>query len=394
MDIVRKSTGRAIHVGVNAHLLSLVHSYRSAGINWYLYHLLRSLPEVHSQFRYTAFVGNGCHVVVPGIQSWVSSWPTHHPLVRMMWEQGVQPVAIRRLGLDLLHAPAFVGPLWSSCPVVLTIHDLSFLFFPQGFRPLNRWYLSLFTRLSVRRARRIIAVSQSTRRDLKRCYGLPSAQIDVIYNGVDPGFHPWSEAEVTAFRIVHGLPDRFLLFVGTLEPRKNVVRLIEAYARLSRPRPPLFLVGGTGWLYDEVFARIESLDLNDEVRHVGYVPAEDLSGWYNAAELFVYPSLYEGFGLPPLEAMACGTPVIASNSSSLPEVVGEAGILVDPANTEALTEALERVLRDSQLRETLRAKGLTQAQRFSWRKTAQGTVETYQRALLEKEGERHVPALP
>lgn len=381
-------------MGVNAHLLSLAHSYRSAGINWYLYHLLRYLPEVRSQIRYTVFLGDRRYMAVPGIQLRVSSLPTRHSLVRVVWEQGVQPLAIRRLGLDLLHAPAFVGPLLSSCPVVLTIHDLSFLFFPQGFRPLNRWYLLLFTRLSVRRARRIIAVSESTRQDLIRCYGLPMAQIDVVYNGVDPSFHPWPEAKVTTFRIERGLPEQFLLFVGTLEPRKNVVRLVEAYARLSKPRPPLFLVGGKGWLYREIFARIESLGLQNEVQCVGYVPAEDLPGWYNAAELFVYPSLYEGFGLPVLEAMACGTPVVASRSSSLPEVVGQAGMLVDPTDVEALRAALESVLQDPSLRETMRAKGLTQAQGFSWRETARGTAETYQRALLGNEGERHVSSLP
>jgi glycosyltransferase involved in cell wall biosynthesis len=269
---------------------------------------------------------------------------------------------------------------------VITVHDLSFLFFPQNFRAMNRIYLKTLTRLSVRRARRIIAVSESTRRDLVHQYGLPPAKVDVVYNGVDAAFRPLPTTEVAAFRRRAGLPDRFLLFVGTLEPRKNVARLIEAYARLPEGRPPLLLVGGKGWLYDEIFARVEELNLTHEVRHVGYVPATELPLWFNAAELFVYPSLYEGFGLPALEAMACGTAVVASSASSLPEVVGEAGRLADPFDTEALSSAMSQVLTHQEQREELREAGLKQAQAFTWPKAARQTVGTYRQALGQGEG--------
>ncbi len=390
MDTVGESTRRAIHVGVNAHLLSLAESYRSAGINWYILNLLRHLPEASTEIAYSVFLSDRRYSGVPGLQLQRSRLPTHRPLVRILWEQVLQPWAVHRAGVDLLHGPAFVGPLASACPLVITVHDLSFIFYPQGFRTLNRSYLQLLTRLSARRARRVIAVSHSTKRDLIQHYGLLPDKVDVIHNGVDASFRPLSADQVAAFRTRAGLPDRFVLFVGTLEPRKNVARLIEAYARLPKERPPLMLVGGKGWLYDDIFARVEALDLSDEVCFVGYVPAEDLPCWYNAAELFVYPSLYEGFGLPPLEAMACGTAVITSTASSLPEVVGEAGLLVDPAEPAALATAMEQVLSDRELRETMRAAGRVRAQDFSWQKTARCTVNSYQRACMPGEGDQGV----
>ncbi len=390
MSTVGEGKGRALHIGVNAHLLSLAQSYRSAGINWYIYNLLHHLPEAAPEIGVTVFLSERRYVGAPGLQLQVSRLPTHRPPVRILWEQALQPSAVRRAKLDLLHAPAFVGPVVSACPFVVTVHDLSFLFFPQGFRWLNRSYLQTFTRLSVRRARRVIAVSESTRQDLVRFYRLSPAKVDVVYNGVDDSFRPLPVDQVDAFRRSRGLPERFILMVGTLEPRKNVAHLVEAYARLPKERPPLMLVGGKGWLYDQIFARVEELNLSSQVHHVGYVPADDLPFWYNAATLFVYPSLYEGFGLPPLEAMACGTAVVTSTASSLPEVVGQAGRLVDPTDTEALATAMARVLSDKDLADQMRAAGLAQAQHFSWQRTARGTVECYRRALSSGEGKEGV----
>lgn len=390
MKGVGEGKARAIHVGVNAHLLSLAETYRSAGINWYLSNLLRHLPEADPEIGYTVFLSERRYEGVAGLHLRFSRLPTHRPSLRILWEQVAQPWAVRQAEVDLIHGAAFVGPLVSRCPSVVTVHDLSFLLYPQGFRALNRYYLQLFTRLSVRRARRVIAVSESTKRDLVHHYGLAPAQIDVVYNGVDAAFRPLPDDQVADFRVRRGLPQRFILFVGTLEPRKNVMRLLKAYARLSPGRPPLLLVGGRGWLYDELFSAVERLHLSDEVCFVGYVPAEDLPWWYNAATLFVYPSLYEGFGLPPLEAMACGTPVIASTASALPEVVGQAGILVSPTDTEALAAAMEQVLADGDLRARMRAAGLAQARRFSWQQTARGTADSYRRALAGQGGSRYV----
>jgi glycosyltransferase involved in cell wall biosynthesis len=387
---VSEERGRAIHVGVNAHLLSLDQSYRSAGIHWYIHNLLEHLPEADPGLDYTVFLRDRGYPERAGLRLRRSELPTHRPPVRFLWEQAVQPWAARRAGLDLLHCPAFVGPLMRTVPFVVTVHDLSFLFFPEGFRGGNRTYLRLLTAWSVRRARRVIAVSESTRQDLIRHYGLPADRVDVVYNGVDVAFRPLPPEEVAAFRARQGLPERFLLFVGTLEPRKNIVRLIEAYARLPQPRSQLMLVGGKGWFFDQVFLRVEELDLAGEVRFVGYIPAEELPWWYNAATALVYPSLYEGFGLPALEAMACGVPVVTSTTSSLPEVVGQAGILVEPTDVAALTAALHRVLQDAALRAKIRAAGLEQAARFSWAETARGTVKSYRRALETRGGAERV----
>ena len=380
---------RAIHVGVNAHLLSLADTYRSAGINGYIQNLLGHLPEVDPHIDYTVFLGERRYPGGAGLDLRFSRLPTQRPPARIFWEQVIQPWSVQEAGLDLIHGTAFVGPQVSACPFVITVHDLSFLLYPRSFPALNRVYLRVFTRLSVRRARRIIAVSESTKRDLIRYYGVSPAKVDVVYHGVDPDFRPMPAAEVAGFRRQRDLPGRFILFVGTLEPRKNVARLIEAYARLPESRPPLMLLGGKGWLYDEIFARVEMLNLQGEVSFVGYVPTEELPLWYNAATLFVYPSLYEGFGLPPLEAMACGTPVVTSAASSLPEVVGQAGLLADPTSSEALAAAMEQVLAHPDLQEEMGAAGLVQAKCFSWQRTAACTVDSYQRALKAGTGMKH-----
>ena len=376
-------------MGVNAQLLSLAEGYRSAGITWYIYNLLNHLPEADDGIRYTAFLGERAYPGEAGLGLRFSRLPTHRPPVRILWEQAVQPWSLALAGVDLLHCPAFVSPLMANCPTVITVHDLSFLLYPTGFRRWNRGYLRLFTRISVRKARRVIAVSQSTRDDLLRLYGLSAEKVDVIHNGVDPRFRRLPDDQVAQFRARRGLPERFALFVGTLEPRKNVVRLIEAYAQLPPSCPPLMLVGGKGWLYDEVLGKVEELALADKIHLVGYVAAEELPWWYNAAEVFVYPSVYEGFGLPPLEAMACGTPVITSTVSSLPEVVGQAGMLIDPADVQALTGAMAQVLGDAALQAQMRMAGLEQASRFSWPKTARLTASSYRAALAAKgEGQR------
>jgi glycosyltransferase involved in cell wall biosynthesis len=390
MIAVGRTERGAIHVGVNAHLLSLAEGYRSAGINWYIHNLLKHLPEADEGIRYTAFLGERSYPGETGLGLRFSRLPTHRPPVRILWEQAVQPWSLRLAGVDLLHSPAFVSPLIANCPTIITVHDLSFLLYPKGFRRWNRGYLRLFTRLSVTKARRVIAVSQTTRDDLLRLYGLSPEKVDVIHNGVDPAFRRLPVDQVALFRVRRGLPERFVLFVGTLEPRKNVVRLIEAYAHLPPSCPPLMLVGGKGWLYDEVLSKVEELALADKIHFVGYVAAEELPLWYNAAEIFVYPSLYEGFGLPPLEAMACGTPVITSTASSLPEVVGQAGVLIDPADVLALASAMAQVLGDAAMQAQMEMAGLEQAKHFSWPKAAFLTASSYRQALAVEGADQRV----
>jgi glycosyltransferase involved in cell wall biosynthesis len=308
--------------------------------------------------------------------------------VRIFWEQMLQPLALKMEKIDLLHCLAFVIPLASTCPAVVTVYDLSFLLYPDRFKPFKRLYLSLFTRLSVPRAKGIIAISENTGRDVRRLLQVPAHKIEVAYPGVDESYHPLPPEEVESFRQRRGMPRRMILFVGTLEPRKNISHLLEVYKQLSRQtseaesqRPKLVIVGAKGWFYKEIFARVETLKLKDHVLLPGYVPDEELPLWYNAADVFVYPSLYEGFGLPPLEAMACGTPVIVADTASLPEVVGRAGLIVPPQDVDAWVEAIREVLDDEALRQAMRQRSLSQAARFSWTKMAQQTVGAYRRAM-------------
>jgi glycosyltransferase involved in cell wall biosynthesis len=258
---------------------------------------------------------------------------------------------------------------------------LSFMLYPEAFNRPNARYLQHFTMLSVRRADRVIAVSESTKGDVVRLLGVAPEKVAVVYHGVENEFRPLDQgAEMDEFRARVRLPERFILCFGTLEPRKNLATLIAAYALLrkeSRLPHKLVIAGGKGWRFEHVFAAVDEAGLQDDVLFPGYVPSDEQPMWYNAAEVFAYPSLYEGFGFPPLEALACGTPVVASNRSSLPEVVGDAGLLVDPLDAVELAEALRRVLTDGGLRQELVARGLARAQSFSWSRAARETVEVY-----------------
>lgn len=373
------------HIGLNALLLTLESSYRGAGINTYIYNLLRQLARLASGHRYSVFLSER-RFVEPRLRLYYSGWQTRRPAVRILWEQLVLPLALRRAGVDLLHAMAFVAPLYEACPFVLTVYDLSFLHYPQLFRPLNRHYLRLFGRRSARRARRVLTISESTRQDVVRAWNVPPERIDVTYCGVDPAFRPLSAEELDAFRHQRGLPEHFVLFLGTLEPRKNLDTLLEAYALWCQAQPSapaLVIAGAKGWYFQHVFASVERLELSQRVHFAGYVPIAELPAWYGAADLFVYPSQYEGFGLPVLEAMACGTPVITSDRSSLPEVVGEAGCLVPPDDASQLAKSLRQVWNDGDLRQAMRESGLARAAQFSWEQTARQTIACYERALGE-----------
>ncbi len=365
-------------VGINAHLLSRQASYRSAGVHGYIQQLIRHLPAVPQgeKLRYTIFLGEGEIEQQNGVRIKRSAWPTGRPLVRILWEQTVLPLS----RMDLYHSSAFVSPLISPWPTVVTVYDLSFIHYPAAFPAGRRSYLRLMARLSCRRASRVIAISESTRRDIVKQWGVPADRITVAYPGVGDAFRPLPAEQVAAFRQRRNLPERFILHVGTLQPRKNLVRLIQAYRRLGSGAK-LVLAGGKGWLYQEILDEIERLQLKKDVLLPGYLPDDELPLWYNAAAVLAYPSLYEGFGFPVVEAMACGTPVVTSTVSSMPEAAGDAASLVAPHDSNALADALHQALEDKGAREQMCGLGFQQAAKFTWDRTAAATVSAYHKVL-------------
>lgn len=377
-----------MHIAINAHLLAHTRSFRRAGISHYVEQVLLQLGQIDRSNRYSVYTTRGLDRRALGLPDNFrvipSRLPTINPRVRIPWEQLLAPMLLRRSGADLFHGVHSVVPVACPVPSVVTVHDLAFIRFPQTFRAYNRTYLDLATRLSVRRAARVLVVSEHTRREVIGLLGVPPERVVVTPNAAREHFRPPDPAALEAFRARKGLPERFVLYVGTLEPRKNLTTLLEAYAIVAQDQAaPLLVGGGKGWLYDAVFQRLEALGLRDRVRFVGYLDEEELPLWYAAATVFVFPSIYEGFGMPPLEAMACGTPVVASNTSSLPEVVGDAGLTVSPYDPAALAEAIRRVLDDADLRQELRERGLRQARAFSWRLTAERTLAAYEAAARQ-----------
>jgi glycosyltransferase involved in cell wall biosynthesis len=260
------------------------------------------------------------------------------------------------------------------------LHDLIFLHYPKYHLAYNRWYLTFTMPLYLKAAEIIVTPSECSKQDAIKFYKLPESKIKVIYEAPAPTFKPIADPiKLDRVRQTYNLPQKFVLHVGTIEPRKNLSRLLDAFQSLLTDWPDLklVLVGKKGWLYDPFFRHLQTLGLQECVFFPGYVEEADLPAFYQLAELFVFPSLYEGFGLGPIEAMACGTPVISSKRSSLPEVVGEAGLLIDPIDTADLTTALRRVLTDPELRADLRQRGLAQAQKFSWAKATDELLNVY-----------------
>ena len=375
-----------MRIGLNAHLLSGRAGYRSAGIHGYINNLLRLLPtQAPANWQFEAMVGAANSASFPGVSMARAPFDTESPARRLLWEQTLQPWQLRRF--DLYHALAFVAPIVLTAPMVVTVYDLSFLHYPARLSAARRHYLRALTALTCARARRVLAISKSTADDLTSYLGVPAKMIDVTPLGYDRGaFRPLLENDIAHFRRKHDLPKRFWFFVGTLEPRKNLPALLEAYAQLPEAeRLPLILGGGIGWMARDVFATIERLKLGESVKHLGFIPASDLPLWYNCAEAFLYPSVFEGFGLPVLEAMACGTPVITTNVSSLPEVAGRAAKCLPPDDIERWTAALSDLKRNDAWRETARGKGLERAKLFSWARTAELTLASYRKAAALRE---------
>lgn len=365
-----------MQVGIDARLVY----YTRAGIGEYTLRLTQALAEAFPQERFVLLqdyrqpqqlVGAG------NVRVAYSRVPSHHRV-----EQLLLPWVVGGLNVDLYHSPDFIPPLRYAGKSVITIHDLAFLVYPHFLTKDAARYYGQIDR-AVRRADHIIAVSHSTKNDLIRMLGVPEEHITVIYEAADPRMRP-IQREIALQRVeaLYGVPDEFILFVSTIEPRKNVGGLLRAYRRLRddyRLTPALVLAGSPGWLSDDIDALVTELHLEKCTYFLGRVETDDLPYLYNAARCLIHPAFYEGFGLTPLEAMACGAPVIVSNVSSLPEVVGDAALLVDPKQDEEITVALWRVLTDRDLEASLRMKARQRAASFSWRRAAEQTMDVYRK---------------
>lgn len=366
-----------MHIGIDARLVY----YTRAGIGEYTIRLTQALAARYPDDEFCLLQDartSQALVEAPNVTIARTRVPSHHRV-----EQALLPWVAGRLGVDVLHSPDFIPPRRFRGRSVITIHDLGFLIYPHFLTKDAARYYGQIDR-AVRQAHQIIAVSQSTKNDLVRMLGTPEDKVSVIYEAADPLFCPIDRDEaLRQVKALYDVPDDFILFVSTIEPRKNVGGLLRAYRKLRddyKLTPGLVLVGAPGWLSADVYTLVDELDLQQDTHFLGRVDAPALRCLYNAAQCLVHPAFYEGFGLTPLEAMACGTPVIVSNVSSLPEVVGDAALLVNPESDEEIEVALWRLLTDQELRTSLRAKGLQRAAAFSWSRAAEQTMAVYRTA--------------
>jgi glycosyltransferase involved in cell wall biosynthesis len=301
----------------------------------------------------------------------------------VLWQQLRLPRRLGRGDFDLLWSPLLTLPLRCPIPAVATVHDLTTLLLPEAHRLKVKWSILPFLRPSLERAERVVTISQASARDIAFHFPQAARKVRVVYPGIGPEFRPGGAEEIAAIRAELGAPEGYLLYVGTLEPRKNVGAVLDAWESLAAEdpnTPPLVLVGGYGWGSQHLVRRIETLAPHG-VRFLGHVDRAHLVRVFQGARVFVYPSLYEGFGLPPAEAMACGVPAVVSDASSLPEVVGDAGIRVPPADTGALALAIQGLLRDPGRAAELGARARERVGRFRWDRAAREMEEVFREAL-------------
>ncbi len=357
--------------------------HRTAGIGSYTIQLLTALSKIDAENEYLLLQHR--RQPRPVIDAHRFSRVTLFTPAHHRFEQWPLSVETALLNLDLIHSPDFIPPLHNRIPAVITIHDLAFLLYPKFVTADSARYYGQVED-AVKRANRIIAVSQSTRNDIIKLLGAPESKIDVIYEAAAPFYRSISREQAQQSLQAAGIPfsKDFILFVGTIEPRKNLTSLIRAYHILRNDyhhELPLVLAGAPGWLSDDVHALVNELGLEKHVHFLGKTANKHILALYNLTTVLAHPAHYEGFGLPPLEAMACGAPVVCSDAGSLPEVVGDAALLVPPEDVEAWAAALHRVIDDERLQDDLSQKGVARAKTFSWEKAARETLETYRKAV-------------
>jgi len=372
-----------MRIGINARYLQNSRS----GIAQYLYYLLLNLKAINKDNEYILLLGsNGriCEDILDlGFLNDISKLPTTNQILKIIWQHFYVPERLKNLRIDAFHEPTFIAPLFKRCPTVITVHDLAFKFLPGCFTLRNRLYLGQLMQRSIDTSDRVIAVSENTRKDIMSNYNIDEKKIKVVYEGVDEVFHPVLDPEKVksaAVKAKYGIKSDFILAVSMISPRKNLINLIKAFNRLKQKhsiRHQLVIVGQKGWLFNEVFEEAAASSYAQDIVFCSFVSQDDLVMLYNVAEVFVYPSLYEGFGLPLLEAMACDCPVVASNRASVPEVCSDAALLIDPYDPVAMADAVFQALADAPLRKSMIEKGRKRVSVFSWRRAAEETQAIY-----------------
>ena len=374
-----------MHIAIDAHSVGA----QLAGNETYATNLIEALAGIDQTNEYTLFVTKRA-----AIDRFANRWTNfkvkqtfpHTPLVRIPLTLSA---ALRRRRVDVLHVQ-YTAPPFAPCPVVATIHDLSFEHLPETFNRRSRAQLHLTVRHTARRAKQILTLSDFSRDDIIKTYDIDPARVFVTPAAAPPDFAPVTDStELQRIRTTYGIGREYILSLGSIQPRKNLVRLIGAYSSLRRLHPDLklpqlVLAGKRGWLEKEIFRAAGENELTRDILFTGYVPDKDLPGLYSGSLCFAYPSYFEGFGLPVVEAMQCGAPVIAGNRTSLPEVVGNAGVLVDPFSEAEIAQALAKMIGNSGYRDELRVRGIERARAFNWQTTARLTLQAYERAAKRR----------
>jgi glycosyltransferase involved in cell wall biosynthesis len=366
-----------------------------AGAGVYAIELIRALAERDRRDGYALFARTGAlDEALAGHRNWHIEKVSASRPGRLTWEQARLPGRLSALGIDVLHSTHHTLPVRPVRPRrVVTLHDVTFFRIPERYPPARRLYFGAVTRLSAKVADAIIVPSESVRADVVRVLGIDPGKVHVVYEAAGPQYQP-IDAEIAAHAAEkYLLEPGFVLSVGSLEPGKNRARLFRALKTLREEgvHAHLAIVGQPAWKYEKEAALVDELGMGDRIHYLGYVPEADLPALYNAATVFAFPSLYEGFGLPVLEAMACGTPVLTSEVSATAEVAGSAAVLVDPRDVDAISDGLRRLITDPLQRDSYGRRGISRAAEFSWKSAANETHAVYQRAVLGLPSERSLP---
>jgi glycosyltransferase involved in cell wall biosynthesis len=373
-----------LHIAIDAHSVGS----GLGGNETYATNLIEALAEIDSVNRYTLYVTRNA-----AIERFANRWPNvelrqtlpHTPLVRIPVTLSVE---LRRRPVDILHVQ-YTSPPFTPCPVVNTIHDLSFEHLPETFKRRSWQQMRLTIRRSAQAAQHILTDSSYSRDDILRTYKLSPERVTATPLAASAKFKPVEDFnEIERVRRRYGIVGEYILTVGSIQPRKNLPRLIRAFAALCReseiqPPPKLVIVGKRGWLYEETLEAADNTQVKEQILFTDYVPETDLPALYTGATCFVYPSYFEGFGIPPLEAMRCGTPTITGNRTCFPEIIGDGGLMVDPFDERAILEGILKIFSDSKLRPELRERGIRRANLFDWKETARQTLRVYEKVYAQ-----------